>query len=262
MNFNIKKYLNSLPDDTEIIDVANRDITYIPDLSRFKNLKTLICSFNLLTSLPKLTEKLEHLDCSYNQINALPALNKSLKYLDCFENHLTHLPILNKDLITLICSNNFLKTLPELNEKLELLDCSGNQLFNLPFLNKNLEILNCSGNDLIKLPYLNNNLKNLNCSFNKLYSFPFINKNLTEIIYYDNPLDEILDNRDYNKNIITEIKILNNFIFLFYCLKFKKQFRDWLWIKIREPKIKDKYKPDYLNNLDENTNLEDYLNNW
>lgn len=271
MNFNIENYLNSLPDNTEIIDVSNKDITYIPDLSRFKNLKTLICSFNLLTSLPALTENLEYLDCSYNQINKLPTLNEYLIYLDCSENHLTHLPILNIYLITLICSSNFLKTISELNEKLELLDCSNNQLFNLYFLNKNLKTLNCSANDLIKLPYLynNNNLKYLDCSFNKLYSFPFFNENLRAIICYDNPLYEMLDNKNYSKkNLITKtkilkkIKILNNFIFLFYCLKFKKQFRDWLWIKIREPKIKDKYKPSYLNNLDENTNLEEYLNNW
>ena len=58
MNFNIENYLYSLPDNTEIIDVSNNDLTYISDLSRFKNLKTLVCSFNLLTSLPTLTENL------------------------------------------------------------------------------------------------------------------------------------------------------------------------------------------------------------
>uniref|UniRef100_A0A6C0H713 Uncharacterized protein n=1 Tax=viral metagenome TaxID=1070528 RepID=A0A6C0H713_9ZZZZ len=34
---NIEKYINSLPDDLEEIDVSNRGIKYLPDLSRFKS---------------------------------------------------------------------------------------------------------------------------------------------------------------------------------------------------------------------------------
>ena len=36
---------------------------------------------------------------------------------------------------------------------------------------------------------------------------------------------------------------------LFYALKYKKQFRHWLWVRIREPKIKAKYHPDNLMKL-------------
>ena len=34
-----------------------------------------------------------------------------------------------------------------------------------------------------------------------------------------------------------------------YCLKFKNKFRNWLWIKVREPKIQINYSPEKLLNL-------------
>ena len=33
------------------------------------------------------------------------------------------------------------------------------------------------------------------------------------------------------------IQILNNFRYLYYCLKFKKQLRKWLWEKVKKPNI-------------------------
>ena len=47
-NFDIVSYLNSLPDNIKFIDISNRDITYLPDLTRFKNLKSLSCFNNEL----------------------------------------------------------------------------------------------------------------------------------------------------------------------------------------------------------------------
>jgi hypothetical protein len=51
---------------------------------------------------------------------------------------------------------------------------------------------------------------------------------------------------DYIIKIRQEITIMNRFKELFYALKYKKQFRDWLWVRIREPKIRKKYHPDNL----------------
>jgi hypothetical protein len=60
-----------------------------------------------------------------------------------------------------------------------------------------------------------------------------------------------------------KIQIVNNFRHLYFCLKFKKQFRYWLWEKIREPKIMKKYHPSYLiENLHETTDLDELLNHW
>ena len=60
-----------------------------------------------------------------------------------------------------------------------------------------------------------------------------------------------------------KIQKLNNFKHLYYCLKFKLQFRKWLWEKIREPKIMQHYNPKYLiENLNKNNELEEFLNSW
>ena len=60
---NIERYLNSLSDNISIIDVncKGNGIVYLPDLTRFKNLKKLRCSYNQLTSLPALPPNLEEL---------------------------------------------------------------------------------------------------------------------------------------------------------------------------------------------------------
>ena len=75
MLFDIETYLNSLPDDTTEIDVSTKGLTYLPDLSRFKNLIKLRCSNNQLTSFPPLNENLEFLNCSKNKFTSLPPLN-------------------------------------------------------------------------------------------------------------------------------------------------------------------------------------------
>jgi len=47
-------------------------------------------------------------------------------------------------------------------------------------------------------------------------------------------------------------------------VKFKKQFRNWLWEKIRRHKIEKIFHPSYLieNLMDEKTDLDTILNHW
>ena len=55
---------------------------------------------------------------------------------------------------------------------------------------------------------------------------------------------------------------------MYYSLKYKNKFRNWLWIKVREPKIQKYYHPNCLKrNLDmlNENNDEDLFNtliNW
>jgi hypothetical protein len=137
--------------------------------------------------------------------------------------------------------NNQLTYLPKLNENLQHLYCFNNQLTYLPELNKNLQHLNCCGNNkLTYLPELNERLKSINIMNIEIYDIP---------------------NEKYD--ILQKIKIINKFRKLYYSLKFKKQFRKWLWELVREPKIMQKYHPSYLSeNLNEETNLEHFLENW
>ena len=285
--FYIEAFLNSLPDDVKVINVANKNLDYIPSLSRFRQLRVLNCSCNNLTSLPELNENLTTLYCYNNRLSCLPPLNNKLRILRCFNNLLTSLPPLSENLTELFCNHNELTYLPPLNENLNILFCQSNQLTYLPPLNANLTILNCQSNQLSYLPPLNENLERLHCQNNQLSYLPQLNENLERLhcqnnnltflpslndilqvfVYNDNPIHEILyDASDVTSDIILEkIKIqkINRFREFYYSLKFKQQFRNWIWVKIREPKIILQYHPNNLGKLnDETTDLIDFLDNW
>jgi len=89
-----------------------------------------------------------------------------------------------------------------------------------------------------------------------------LNEKLHIIVYMGNPIYEII-NSSVIDIINRKIEILNQFRYLYYCLKFKNRFRDLLWVKIREPRIRKKYSHDYLvEHLHEDTDLHELLNNW
>lgn len=209
MKFNIEEYLNNLPDTTTEINVSSRNLTYLPDLSRFY--------------------KLEILSCSYNQLTELPPLNPSLTKLFCSGNRLTRLPPINPNLNTLYCFSNYLTYLPLLNDKLEMLFCTGNKLKSMPLLNDKLEILYFANNPI----------------------YDVVAFKITNIVHI-------------KKNVQT----LHKFKYLFYLLKFKNKFRDWLWVKVREPKIKEYYSPANLLKLLSGIDEDDYdqfdnvVSNW
>jgi hypothetical protein len=91
-----------------------------------------------------------------------------------------------------------------------------------------------------------------------------LNDNL-DLLYCDNnPIYEIINNSDDKDIINQKLRVLNQFRYLYYSLKFKKQLRDWLWVKIREPKIREKYHYRYLleNLPDEDADLDEVLDAW
>jgi Leucine-rich repeat (LRR) protein len=143
----ITEYLNSLSNTRTQICISRRNLTKLPDLSRFKNLKYLACSSNKLTSLPPLNDNLEHLNCSDNQLTSLPDMN-SLQILNCSDNNLISLPPLNDNFKHLNCSNNKLTALPPLNHNLISLNCSNNPLTSIPNLHDKLTYL-CGGDCVI-----------------------------------------------------------------------------------------------------------------
>jgi hypothetical protein len=162
---------------------------------------------------------------------------------------------LNEKLKTLYCSYNQLSCL-QLNKNLSQLYCDYNQLSAL-YLNKNLQELYCRNNQLSSL-YLNENLQELYCSNNQLSSL-YLNEKLELLYCSNNPINEIISEDAQ----IKKLRVLNRFKHLYYCLKFKKCFRDLLWVKIREPKIREKYSHNYLlENLHEDTDLDELLENW
>ena len=82
--------------------------------------------------------------------------------------------------------------------------------------------------------------------------------------YCDNPIFKIVNDIDNSLIQIKQIiRMLNNVCHLRYCLQFKKQFRTWLWEKVRKPKVEKLYNPIYLlENLREEDDLDTVLNNW
>jgi hypothetical protein len=122
---------------------------------------------------------------------------------------------------------------------------------------------------LTYLPPLNDYFRILHCCNNKLLYLPTLNKTLNDLEYEGNPIYEIIENeikipRFHLSKFKPKINILNDFRFSYYCIKFKKQFRYWLWERIRRPKIERKYHPDYLleHLLNEETDLDDVLDKW
>jgi Leucine-rich repeat (LRR) protein len=169
---NIQHYFDSLPDDIEKITIVDKNITYLPDLSRFTKLKYLSCYNNQLTSLPTLPLNLVTLHCSNNQLTSLPTLPINLQYLYCYSNQLTSLPCLPLNLQYLYCYNNQLTSLPTLPLNLITLYCSFNKLTSLPCLPLNLQYLYCQKNPIYKI-IKNDNIIILKLNVNKFNKFRY-----------------------------------------------------------------------------------------
>lgn len=276
---NLQEQLDNYPDDVIDINFQYKTLGYLPELSRFKNLKILCCFDTKLQEIYNLPSRLEYLDCCYNQLKNLPELPFTLTFLNCSVNILTTLPKLPIKLNKLVCFDNKLTKLPKLPESLTELKCSVNKLTNIPDLPNSLKILqcnnnklillpeviltsliyiNCANNLLIKLPKLPQNLQTLDCSINYLREIPILPpklrilfcsyNNLTGILpdlpytINDNSMLEFyFNNLIYNMYTVKCVNITNqkirNFKYTFYCLKFKSKFRNWLWDKVRRPKI-------------------------
>ena len=114
------------------LNLSDRNLTKLPDLSEYISLKYLYCFNNNLTSLPELPKSLEILDCNNNKLTKLPELPNTLTTLYCDNNYLTSLPELPNTLEFLLCYNNNLTSLPELPKSLTTLICENN---NLPYNN-------------------------------------------------------------------------------------------------------------------------------
>ena len=119
------------------------------------------------------------------------------------------------------------------------------------------------------MPTLPQNLEYSDCADNQLTSLPTLPQNLKSLGYVNNPIYKIVNNDSLikikqniqllNKNI----QLLNNFRHLYYCLKFKKQLRKWLWENVREPNIQKTYSINYLiENLGDEDDLDTFLDNW
>ncbi len=164
------------------LDVSNSSIADLTGIQAFKDLETLNCSGNLLTSL-----------------NLLP--NNSLTTLNCSRNALTALNwIPTQELRTIIASYNQIKTFAfTTNNKLKKLQIDNNLLTSLTVNSPNtLEELNCDKNNLTFMyVYANVALKSLSFNQNQISSIDLkSNVLLTDLSCWENSLTTL----DVSKN--------------------------------------------------------------
>jgi Leucine-rich repeat (LRR) protein len=230
--FDIETYLNSLPENINVIDISCKNITYIPEsIIRFQNLHKLYCYQNQLTYLPVLPESLQEFSCGNNQLTCLPALPESLKILDCHNNRCTCLPVLPNSLHKLYCYQNQLTYLPVLPQSLQILCCYQNQLTYLPVLPVSLKRLHCFKNQLTCLPVLPESLQILDCRNNRCTCLPVLPESLQRLYCEFNSIYDILNTNDITI-LKYKINVLNKFRYLYYCTRLKKNLIGYyLWSK-------------------------------
>ena len=176
-------------DAVEEIRCPSRGIADLKGIEYFKNLKTLICDSNELTTLDvSKNTALEYLDCYENQLATLNVSNnKALEILYCNDNELTSLYVSNNTALELLyCYNNELTSLDVSNNTaLETLYCDDNELTSL-YVSKNeaLTSLDCSHNKLTSLNVgSNTKLLYLGCGYNGLTSLDVSNNTALENLY-------------------------------------------------------------------------------
>jgi Leucine-rich repeat (LRR) protein len=101
-----KAYLDGLEDNEEYITITYSRLTKHNNLSRFIQLKTLICTGSDTSELPKIPDTIETLWCNCNSITQIQTLPSSLVTFDISYNAISKLPQLPKQLEVLNCSFN------------------------------------------------------------------------------------------------------------------------------------------------------------
>jgi hypothetical protein len=291
-----KAYLDNLEDNEEFITITCSKLTKFNNLSRFSQLKSLICTGSDTSELPQLPDTIETLWCnsnsirqiktlpsslvnfdiSYNSISKLPQLPKQLEVLYCAFNNITYISSLPQTIQRLDCSFNRITYLPSCSTlQLNYLECSDNYIGTLPPLSPVLITLYCGDNYLKKLPPLPNSIKRIDCSSNHINHLPTLPENLTHLICYNNQLYYLpllpptLETINFENNPISEyfnafniqllrkqVNILYKFRSTYYHLKFKQRFRNLLWSK-REERTRIFYSPENLLKLVEEIDDDD-----
>lgn len=255
MYYNQSDYdLDALPDNTEKIKLTiyNYNLNDSYDITRFYNLVKLECANLGLKSIPALPN-LIRLYCHDNQLSTIPFLPK-LEILYCCNNEIINLPLL-PNLKNLFCSHNLLTNIPQFSKLKELL-CDYNRLTILPPF-PNLLFLECSGNNLTFISHYPKLLV-LKCYENQITVISLLPRLLQlSLGCRDNPIYNIIGNN------VGLLNIWNKFRHVYYSIKYKNKFMNWLWDKVRRPKIEQMYHPDNLLKLiDGNENWEEEIETW
>ena len=207
-----------------ILDVKNKNISYLTGIEDFTALTYLRCSENQLTSLDvNNNTALNYLYCYNNQLESLNLSNNTaLIRLHCENNQLTSsLDLSNNTALTeLVCRSNQLTSLDMSNNTaLNYLDCRFNQLTSLNVSNNiSLTVLACANNQLTSLDVSNNTaLTYLDCDSNQLESLDVRNENNINFTDFDSTNNPNLtciyvDAADWSTDNWTNIDATSTFV--------------------------------------------------
>lgn len=78
MNLTNNAILDEYECDVLKIDLSNKKITGLLDLSKFKNLVELCCSHNKITRIDNIPSSVNMIDCSFNKLTRLCNLPPNL----------------------------------------------------------------------------------------------------------------------------------------------------------------------------------------
>ncbi len=189
MNKQTINILNQYKPNITKLDINNKDIKGILDLSRFTKIEELCCSLNSIDELINLPETLITLNCMRNIIKDLDNLPKNLKVLNCIANLISSLDNLPLQLEWLECGYNYnIQYLDFLPASLLKLECTYCNIQNINCLPIKLSQLNCQNNNNIIIDNLPKKLKLLICSKEPINVPP---KCKIEIINFKNEINEL-----------------------------------------------------------------------
>jgi hypothetical protein len=136
--------------------------------------------------------------------------------------------------------------------------CSENPLSCLPNLPNELKYLVCKNCNITRVLSFPETLCYVNIRYNPLRTIGLLPSNMIDIKLEETKIYEIIGpiKNPVNSTVVNVINsrltVLNAFRELYYYIKFKKKLRDWLWLKVRLPRIERMNHPTILRNALEN----------
>lgn len=193
------------------LDVSKSNISDLTGITFFKDLLTLKCGQNSLTSLDIESLNVWYLDCNSNRLSQLKCNPESISSLHCAVNELSDLDVKEySKLQELNCNSNGLKTIDVSGSPdLQYLVASRNNLENIDLKNNSkITDLSIGDNNISNVDLSNNfDIRELNISDNKIDQLNI--KHLTKLERLS-CIGNMISEFDYSSNILYFLDLSNN----------------------------------------------------
>ncbi len=275
-NNEIRELPVHLPETLKYFFCNDNKIEALPD-NLPHQLEFIFCSHNLLEQLPAvLPTKLHSLDCDYNRLRSLPPLPPTLVTLSFKSNQISGTFVVDDHLETLFCEHNQLTHIVANSPKCDLkklhcsfnrlvfvdkfpalidLVCGNNRLTSLPHGMNWLEYVICDHNQITHL-YGMERVYYLSCGQNPLRAMFGEYPRLRSLFFNNTDLCTVFANNSKNTGSAGAHNVplhedghvtpwvffhwnaeLNRCRERIFLQKFRKPLREWLWERVRQPRI-------------------------